>query len=341
MKRCLQIANNGIGTTRPNPSVGAVVVYNNKIVGEGYTSNYGENHAEVNAINSVKDKTILKDATLYVTLEPCSHFGKTPPCANLIVKHQIKNVVIGCLDSNNLVAGKGVKILKKAGINVYVGVLEEECRKHHRRFFTVQEKKRPYIVLKWAETSDGFIAPLVKDEQKPIWISNSISQQLVHKFRSEEHAILVGTNTVFADNPKLNVRSWTGNNPVRVVLDKSLRIRKDVNIFDKSVKTIIITKQKNSNNTLHKNLFFETIDFSNNIASEICKVLHKHQIQSVIVEGGAKTLQTFIDANLWDEAKVFVGETLFEKGIRAPLFKADTYSESKIKKDVLKIYRND
>lgn len=293
-------------------------------------------------MNSVKNKALLKEATIYVTLEPCAHFGKTPPCADLLVKHQFKNVVIGCVDANDLVAGKGIERLKKAGINVIVGVLEHECKAHHKRFLTVQEKKRPYIILKWAETKDGFVAPLTRNEQKPVWISNKISQQLVHKFRSEEHAILVGTNTVIADNPKLNVRSWFGKNPVRIVLDRSLRIPENSNVFDGSVKTIVITKAKeNRNDQQSEALFFEVIDFNENIAEQICTVLQKHQIQSVIIEGGTKTLQTFIDANLWDEARIFTGDTFFEKGIKGPIFLAKIISETKIKNDILKIYNND
>ena len=293
-------------------------------------------------MNSVKNKALLKETTIYVTLEPCAHFGKTPPCADLLVKHQFKNVVIGCVDANDLVAGKGIERLKKAGINVIVGVLEHECKAHHKRFLTVQEKKRPYIILKWAETKDGFIAPLTRNEQKPVWISNKISQQLVHKFRSEEHAILVGTNTVIADNPKLNVRSWFGKNPVRIVLDRSLRIPENSNVFDGSVKTIVITKAKeNRNDQQSEALFFEVIDFNENIAEQICTVLQKHQIQSVIIEGGTKTLQTFIDANLWDEARIFTGDTFFEKGIKGPIFLAKIISETKIKNDILKIYNND
>jgi len=293
-------------------------------------------------VNSVKNKALLKEATIYVTLEPCAHFGKTPPCADLLVKHQFKNVVIGCVDANDLVAGKGIERLKKAGINVIVGVLEHECKAHHKRFLTVQEKKRPYIILKWAETKDGFVAPLTRNEQKPVWISNKISQQLVHKFRSEEHAILVGTNTVIADNPKLNVRSWFGKNPVRIVLDRSLRIPENSNVFDGSVKTIVITKAKeNRNDQQSEALFFEVIDFNENIAEQICTVLQKHQIQSVIIEGGTKTLQTFIDANLWDEARIFTGDTFFEKGIKGPIFLAKIISETKIKNDILKIYNND
>jgi len=336
----LQIAKNGIGTTRPNPSVGAVIVYQNKIIGEGFTSPHGENHAEVNAINSVENKSLLKEATIFVTLEPCSHFGKTPPCADLIVKHQLKQVIIGCLDSNSLVAGKGVSHLENAGINVIVGVLETECRMHHKRFFKVQENKRPYIILKWAETKDGFVAPIAKNEIKPIFISNTYSQQLVHKLRSAEHAILVGTKTVLADNPKLNIRSWSGENPIRVVLDNTLRIPKNSNILDGSTKTIIITSAKDKNIVSSKNLIFEEIDFSKNIAKQVCEVLSKYQIQSLIVEGGTQTLQTFIDEKLWDEAMVFVGNTSFVKGVKSPIITKE-FKEEFIESDVLKRYTND
>jgi len=350
MQRCLQIAKNGIGTTRPNPSVGAVVVLNDEIIGEGFTSPYGGNHAEVNAIDAVKNKSLLKNATIYVTLEPCSHFGKTPPCADLIVKNQIKNVVIGCVDSNSLVAGKGIERLKKAGINVIVGVLENECLEHHKRFFTVQNKKRPFIILKWAETKNGFVAPLKKECNNPIWISNQYSQQLVHKWRGKEHAILVGTNTVIADNPKLNVRNWSGNNPIRIVLDKSLRIPGNANIFDGSVQTICFTEARKENqeerdvisSEVEKSqLIFEQINFSKNIAQQVCEILQKHQIQSVIIEGGTQTLQAFIDANLWDEASVFIGKNEFKKGVKSPEIKGKLIEEININKDVLKMYRND
>lgn len=337
IKRCLQLGKNGIGTTRPNPSVGAIIVCNGKIIGEGFTSKYGESHAEVNAINSVKNQELLKKATMYVTLEPCSHHGKTPPCSNLIVQKGIPNVVIGCIDTNCLVSGKGVKQLKNAGCNVTIGVLEKECLAHHKRFFTVQNKNRPYIILKWAETQDGFIAPITKNEQKPVWISNSYSQQLVHKWRSEEHAILVGTNTVIADNPKLNVRSYSGNHPIRVVLDRSLRISKSAIVFDKSIKTIIFTEIENESK---ENLIFEKIDFSENIALQICDVLQNHKIQSVIIEGGAQTLQTFIDENLWDEARVFTGSKSLEKGIKRPNFKGKLIAIKNILQDVLTFYEN-
>ena len=336
----MQIAKNGIGTARPNPSVGAVIVYQNKIIGEGFTSPHGENHAEVNAINAVENKSLLKEATIFVTLEPCSHFGKTPPCADLIVKYQLKQVVIGCLDSNILVAGKGVSHLENAGINVIVGVLEKECRMHHKRFFKVQENKRPYIILKWAETKDGFVAPISKNEIKPIFISNTYSQQLVHKLRSVEHAILVGTNTVLADNPKLNIRSWSGENPVRVVLDNTLRIPKNSNILDGSAKTIVITATRDKNIVSSKNLIFEEIDFSKNIAKQVCEVLSKYHIQSLIVEGGTQTLQTFIDEKLWDEAMVFVGNTSFVNGVKSPIITKE-FKEEFIESDVLKRYTND
>lgn len=330
-----------MGTARPNPSVGAVIVHDNKIIAEGFTSNYGNNHAEVNAINAVKDKSLLKGSTIYVTLEPCSHFGKTPPCANLIVKHNFKKVVIGTLDTNTLVAGKGVERLKNAGIKVIVGALEEECKIHHKRFFINQNKKRPYIILKWAESKDGFIAPNHKEEQQPVWISNEYSQQIVHKLRSKENAILVGTNTVIADNPKLNIRSWSGNNPVRVVLDKNLRLPKFLHVFDNSVKTIFITNKKSDATLKKKNIIFEQIDFQINVVEQIIAVLQMHKIQSLIVEGGAKTLQAFIDENLWDEAIVFKGDHELKEGIKGPEFDAELSHQQKIKNNTLKVYIND
>ncbi len=348
IQRCLQLAKNGIGTTRPNPSVGAVIVHNNKIIGEGFTSPYGGPHAEVNAIRSVQNQELLKEATIYVTLEPCSHHGKTPPCADLIIEKGIPNIIIGSVDTNSLVAGKGIERLKKAGRNVIVGVCEEACKEHHKRFFTVQNKKRPYIILKWAETKDSFIAPLTKDEQKPVWISNTYSQQLVHKWRSEEHAILVGTNTVINDNPSLTVRSWSGNNPVRLVIDKNLRIPSEATVLNGSVKTIVIVGKNNEIKDVISNdseksekLIYEEINFSSRVAEQICDVLHKHQIQSVIIEGGAQTLQTFIEANLWDEARVFIGDVNFGAGVKRPVFNAKLSSEEKIDNDILRIYRND
>lgn len=321
IQRCLQIAKSGLGTTRPNPMVGCVIVLNNQIISEGFTSVYGGNHAEVNAIQSINDKSLLKKATLYVTLEPCSHHGKTPPCSDLIIEHGIPNVVIGCLDDNEKVAGKGIMKLKNAGCKVIVGVLEDECKLHHKRFFTFHNKKRPFIILKWAETLDGFIAPETKDELKPVWITNPISRQLVHKWRAEEQAILVGRNTVLQDNPSLTVRDWTGQNPIRIVLDDKNSLSKDLNVFNDKAETILINSK------------LEVI--------EICDVLHKQNINSVIIEGGAQTLQTFIDTDLWDEARIFIGNVQFKKGINAPEFSGKLISKQTIDTDILKFYIND
>lgn len=323
--------------------VGSVIVFNNKIIGEGYTSKYGGNHAEVNAINSVADKSLLKESTLYVTLEPCSHFGKTPPCSDLIIKNKIPNVVIGCVDDNKKVAGKGIHSLRKNGINVIVGVLENECKNHHKRFFTFHNKQRPYIILKWAKTADGFIAPETKNEQKPVWITNAYSRQLVHKWRAEEQAILVGTNTVIQDNPSLTVRDWTGQNPTRVVIDKDLKLAKQSNIFNDEAETIVISSKTENRrpNTTSCNLKFIDWNLKTSIAKQICNLLYNCEINSVIIEGGAKTLQTFIDENLWDEARVFKGNTKFNVGVKAPLLDGKLISEEKISTDILKWYIND
>ena len=338
IKRCLEISKQGIGTTRPNPSVGAVLVVDNKIIGEGFTSPYGGSHAEVNAISSVKNDEDLKKATMYVTLEPCSHYGKTPPCADLIVKSGIKKVVIGCVDVNDVVAGRGVERLKNAGCEVVVGVLENECKAHHKRFFTFHSKKRPYIILKWAQTQDGYIAPKNRVKQAPVWITQKVSRQLVHKWRSEEHSILVGTTTVLDDNPSLDVRSWSGENPLRIVIDKDLKLPKDLKVYDGSVKTIFINQKVTTSN---ENLFFEKINFSKPIALEICKVLFKHKVQSLIVEGGRKTIQTFIDENLWDEARVFSGLVNFNEGTKAPKLNVPFLNEENLMGDSLKTYVND
>jgi diaminohydroxyphosphoribosylaminopyrimidine deaminase/5-amino-6-(5-phosphoribosylamino)uracil reductase len=284
MQRCIELAKNGLGTTYPNPLVGSVIVYNNKIIGEGWHKKSGEPHAEVNAVNSVKDKSLLKKSTIYVSLEPCSHFGKTPPCCDLIIKNEIPNVVIGTVDPNIKVAGNGIEKLIEAGKNVTVGVLERECMELNKRFFTFHLKKRPYVILKWAESQDGFIAPIknLRKEQKPVWITNEFSRQLVHKWRSEEQAILVGTKTVIDDNPKLDVRDWEGNNPIRIILDQNNRIPKDSHIHDNKVKTIIISNFAQVNNG--ENTTFDSIDFKQNVAQQLLKAFYKHKIQSVIIE---------------------------------------------------------
>ncbi|HEX9151059.1 MAG TPA: bifunctional diaminohydroxyphosphoribosylaminopyrimidine deaminase/5-amino-6-(5-phosphoribosylamino)uracil reductase RibD [Flavobacterium sp.] len=338
IKRCIELAKNGLGTTYPNPLVGSVIVYQDKIIGEGWHKKAGEAHAEVNAVDSVKDKALLKKATIYVSLEPCSHFGKTPPCCDLIIKNKIPNVVIGTIDPNIKVAGNGIKKLIEAGIQVTVGILEAECHELNKRFFTFHEKKRPYIILKWAESQDGFIAPLEKEEKKPVWITNVYSRQLVHKWRTEEQAILVGTQTAIDDNPKLNARDWNGNNPIRLILDQNNRIPKNSHLFNNEVKTILFSK---SETTIEKeNTIFEVIDFEQNIAKQILKALYQHQIQSVIIEGGRQTLQTFIDVNLWDEARIFIGNVRFTTGTKAPILDKKPFEKYSIVNDELIISRN-
>lgn len=339
MNRCLELAQKGVGTARPNPSVGCVVVCNDKIIGEGYTSPYGGSHAEVNAIRSVVDKNLLQQATLYVTLEPCSHFGKTPPCADLIVKNKVPKVVIGCIDSHDKVAGKGIARLRAAGCEVIVGCLEAACKEQHRRFFTVQNKKRPYIVLKWAETQDGFIAPETKEVNRPVWISNAYARQLVHKWRAEEHAILVGTNTAIADNPKLDVRKWGGNAPVRVLLDRALKVPVDYALYDGAVSTIVLTEHPEKA-PAKKNVQYIGIEFSQDLAMQLCDLLFQCDIQSVFIEGGRQTLQTFIDAGLWDEARIFVGSISFGSGVRAPGLVGTPYKEVSLGDTLLRYYKN-
>ncbi|GAA3775035.1 bifunctional diaminohydroxyphosphoribosylaminopyrimidine deaminase/5-amino-6-(5-phosphoribosylamino)uracil reductase RibD [Flavobacterium ginsengiterrae] len=341
IKRCIELARNGFGTTYPNPMVGSVIVYEDKIIGEGWHKKAGRPHAEVNAVQSVKDKSLLKKATIYVSLEPCSHFGKTPPCCDLIIANKIPNVVVGTVDPNEKVAGNGIKKLLEAGVNVTVGILEDECNELNKRFFTFHQKKRPYIILKWAESQDGFLAPEkeIDQERKPVWITNQYSRQLVHKWRSEEQAILTGTQTVIDDNPKLNTRDWSGNNPVRVILDQNNRISKDSFVFDDSIKTIILTKSENNIST--ENTIFEKIDFDENIIQNILSVLYKHQIQSVIIEGGKKTLQSFIDQNIWDEARIFIGKNVFKNGTKAPEIQKKNAVKTFIQNDELIYVRND
>ncbi|MCM4169767.1 bifunctional diaminohydroxyphosphoribosylaminopyrimidine deaminase/5-amino-6-(5-phosphoribosylamino)uracil reductase RibD [Arenibacter sp. H213] len=342
ISRCIQLAKNGLGSTFPNPMVGSVIVHDQKIIGEGYTSPYGGAHAEVNAINSVQDSTLLTKATLYVTLEPCSHQGKTPPCADLIIKHKIPRVVIGVLDPHEKVAGEGVLKLKAAGCEVIVGIMDQECREHHKRFLTFHTKLRPYIILKWAQTSDGFIAPLDTKREgnpEPFWISNPYSQQLVHQWRSQEQAIMVGTNTVLADNPKLNVRRWKGKNPTRIVLDRELKIPNHFHVMDAGVKTIVITG--NLPQEPLADITYEKIDFTNNLAQQVCTILHKHQILSVIIEGGAKTLQSFIEEDLWDEARIFTGQTQFGAGLKSPLIVGNVIENKPLLTDTLTLIRHD
>lgn len=339
MARCIQIASNGIGNVAPNPMVGCVIVHDDKIIGEGYHIEYGKAHAEVNAINSVKDLKLLKKSTLYVNLEPCAHFGKTPPCADLIVKHQIPQVVIGCKDTFSKVAGKGIEKLEKAACKVKVGVLENESRELNKRFFTFHEEKRPYVILKWAQTLDGFIDK-ERDEKYDIgvnWITDPSTKMLVHKWRSEESAIMVGTNTALNDNPSLNVREWSGNDPLRIVIDKDLKLPANINLFDKKINTLVLTEKiKKPEN----NLEFFKIDFKKDIIKQLFDILYERNIQSLFVEGGKTLLESFLNSGLWDEARVFIGNKLFYKGIKGPGFPDKHISTENIGDDKLLFFRN-
>jgi diaminohydroxyphosphoribosylaminopyrimidine deaminase/5-amino-6-(5-phosphoribosylamino)uracil reductase len=331
MKRALELARLGSGHVSPNPLVGCVVVHDGIIIGEGWHKKYGEAHAEVNAIESVQDKSLLKESIVYVNLEPCSHTGKTPPCADMLIKHQVKKVVVSNLDSNPLVSGNGVKNLRASGIEVVTGILENEGRELNKRFFTFMEKQRPYILLKWAETSDGFIA---KENHDSKWISNECSRQLVHKFRTEEDAVLVGSKTAIYDNPELNVRDWSGRNPVRVVLDRFLRLNDSLHVFDRSQKTLCYNVLKHEE---HPNLTLALVE-ERNFIQNVLDDLYKRKIQSVMVEGGATVLQLFIDAGLWDEAKVFVSEKSFGKGIKAPHLNGNLIARESVFNDTVRTY---
>lgn len=337
LSRCIQLAKNGLGSTYPNPLVGSVIVHNGKIIGEGWHRKAGEPHAEVHAVNSVKDKSLLKESTIYVSLEPCSHFGKTPPCCDLIIAHKIPKVVIGTIDPFSKVAGTGIQRLRENGCEVTVGVLEKECLELNKRFFTFHNKKRPYIILKWAESRDGFIAPLTKDTKAPVWISNEYSRQLVHQWRAEEEAILVGTQTVLDDNPKLDVRDWTGKNPTRIVLDRHGKIDSNYLVNNGKTKTVVITEQENL--TIGENVSVEMITFDTQLSQKIVEIVYRLGCQSIIIEGGRQTLQTFIDDRLWDEARVFVSDTILEKGIPAPQLNR-IGKTTKIKTDQLTIILN-
>lgn len=330
MVRALELAVLGKGSVSPNPLVGCVVVHDGVIIGEGWHQKYGEAHAEVNAVNAVKDKDLLKHSTAYVTLEPCSHTGKTPPCADMLIRHQVKKVVICNHDSNPLVAGKGIKKLEDAGIAVVTGILESQGRELNKRFFTWMEKRRPYIILKWAETADGFIARESFDSK---WISDGFSRQVVHQWRAEEDAILVGFGTALHDNPQLNVRDWAGRNPIRVVIDKDLQLQSNLHLFDGSQKTLCYNFLRDD---VNNDIAYVRVDRQNYV-SEILADLFSRKIQSMIVEGGAKTLQAFIDAGLWDEARVFVSHQNFEKGISAPRLDS-AMCQQKLKSDFLRIY---
>jgi diaminohydroxyphosphoribosylaminopyrimidine deaminase / 5-amino-6-(5-phosphoribosylamino)uracil reductase len=331
MQRCLELAALGRGSVSPNPLVGCVIVHAGKIIGEGWHKKFGEAHAEVNAVAAVEIPELLKESIVYVNLEPCSHFGKTPPCADLLIQHRVKRVVVANLDTHPKVAGEGIRKLREAGIEVVTGILDKQGRDLNKRFFTQVEKQRPYIILKWAQTSDGYIA---RENYESRWISNEFSRQRVHKWRSEEDGVLVGTRTVFHDNPQLNVRDWSGRNPVRLVIDRFLRLSDKLHIFDRQQRTIVYNVLKHEE---HEFLVLARLDEQEFLPQLLHDAMNRG-IQSVLVEGGAQTLQFFIDAGLWDEARVFVSPRSFGKGIRAPQFQGNLIHEESVMTDKLFYY---
>ena len=341
MNRCLELAQLGIGNVSPNPMVGCVIVHDGKIIGEGYHQKIGEAHAEVNAIKTVFEKyadqapALLKDSTAYVSLEPCAHFGKTPPCADLLIKHQLKKVVIGNPDPFSQVNGKGIAKLKEAGIEVISGVLADQCRFVNRRFITRVTQQRPFIILKWAQTADGFFAPKNAAQK---WITGPTAKSVSHLWRGEEDAILVGKKTALIDNPQLTNRSLNGKNPIRIIIDRNLTIPSTHHIYNKEAKTIIFNELKTD--VIENIHFVQMEDMKFYLAQKIAFQLYLMDIQSVIIEGGVEILNQFITADLWDEARVFIAKTLWEDGIKAPEVNGEIISQLPLDNDELTIYSN-
>lgn len=320
MRRCIQLAQNGFCNAAPNPMVGAVIVCDGKIIGEGYHIRCGEAHAEVNAIRSVKDESLLKRSTIYVSLEPCSHYGKTPPCADLIIEKQIPRIVIGCQDPFARVAGQGIRKLQDAGREVIVGVLEKECRYLIRRFITFHTLHRPYITLKWAESQDRYL-DRIRENGSPVILSTPLTSMLVHKKRAEHSAIMVGTRTALLDNPSLNVRHWFGPSPVRVVLDRFRTLPDTLRLFDGSVPTLLFTEKAGEECPGAECI---QVDYHRDILPQVLEVLHRRGLQSLLVEGGSQLLQSFIDAGLWDEIYVEESPELLQSGVKSPEISAKT-----------------
>ncbi|MBD1394672.1 bifunctional diaminohydroxyphosphoribosylaminopyrimidine deaminase/5-amino-6-(5-phosphoribosylamino)uracil reductase RibD [Mucilaginibacter glaciei] len=340
MQRCLELAALGAGRVSPNPMVGAVIVHAGLIIGEGYHQQYGQAHAEVNAVIRVMEQyenyaELLKNSTIYVSLEPCAHYGKTPPCADLIIKHRIPQVVVGCRDPFPAVDGKGIEKLMAAGIEVITGVLEAQCQWLNRRFFTRVQKQRPYIILKWAQTADGFFAPADRSQH---WITGAEAKKLVHQWRADEDAILVGKNTVLADNPQLNVRLVDGKSPKRVVIDRKLELAGTLNIYDQTVETLVFNKIKTDIDGKTKYIALE--DFDRYVPQYILFQLYLQDIQSVIIEGGAHTLNTFIADGLWDEARIFTGASVLNEGIKAPVVSGASRGKCPVGQDTLEVFYN-
>ena len=316
MRRCLQLARLGAGTAAPNPMVGAVVVCDGVIIGEGYHHRCGQAHAEVNAIAAVKNPDLLCRSTIYVSLEPCSHYGKTPPCADLIISKRIPNVVVGMVDPFGKVNGNGINKLRAAGCNVKVGVLEDECRRLNRAFITFHTKKRPYIILKWAESADGFIDGVRGADNRPVWLTNDACRALVHRWRAESGAIMIGYNTALLDNPQLNVRAWTGPAPLRIVIDRALQLPDTLHLFDHSQPT---WRLNTINNDGDGNLQNVLLPWGADMLPALMQKLYDAQINQLIVEGGTRLLQSFIDTGLWDEARIFKGTAKLGGGVAAPI----------------------
>ena len=338
MRRCLELARLGGGYTAPNPMVGSVLVHENEIIGEGYHRKYGQPHAEVNCINSVKQENrhLIEKSVIYVSLEPCAHFGKTPPCADLIIKHKIPTAVVGCRDPFELVDGRGIEKLLAAGVQVITPVLENECKELNKRFFTFHTKKRPYIILKWAQSKNQKIG---NADFSRVLISNSGSNRLVHKWRSEEAGVLIGTNTALHDNPSLNTRNWTGPDPVRLVLDMNLRLPSDLQIYNKKQKTIIFNAFQDED---QENVLYYKLEKDLPVAYSISDACYKLQIQSVLIEGGTELLQSFIDEKLWDEARVIENtQLIIENGSQAPVLSNQVLTASEeVLTDTISCYKN-
>jgi len=339
IRRCFELAGKGLGTTAPNPLVGCVIVYDDKIIGEGYHQNYGEAHAEVNAINSVLNKSLLKKSLIYVNLEPCSHFGKTPPCADLIIQSGIPEVVIANTDPYTEVNGKGIIQLKQAGCNVTTGICEEEGRFLNRRFFTFHKSRRPYVILKWAQTRDGFmdIDRCEAGTSKNYWITNRKLKVLVHKWRSEESAVMVGAGTALNDNPQLTTREWPGRNPVRILVDEKNELPPALHLFDGEASTLVFTAHPAGN---RPNLEYIQADFGDDVIKQVLNELYKRNIQSVIVEGGKQLLESFLNKNLWDEARVLTGNKYFNKGLKAPVIITHIEETLTVDEDTYHLYIN-
>jgi diaminohydroxyphosphoribosylaminopyrimidine deaminase/5-amino-6-(5-phosphoribosylamino)uracil reductase len=337
MVRAIELAKLGMGNVAPNPMVGCVIVHDGKIIGEGYHRKYGEAHAEVNAVRSVKNRELLCQSTMYVTLEPCSHFGKTPPCADLIVDLKIPKVVIGSTDPNEKVSGRGIERLRAAGCEVIVGVLEEECDRMNRRFLTFHQKRRPYIILKWAQTEDGFIdrSRAEADFGQPTWITNDLSRIAVHKMRSDEAAILVGTKTALKDNPSLTVREWSGNHPLRMVLDRRGILPVTCALLDQSTESLVFTEKEMESKP---NLEYIPINFNRGTLEEINGVLFQRGIQSLLVEGGKSLLESYLREGLWDEARIYIGNKRFGSGVRAPETDWVLNREEKLDDSLMRVY---